>query len=58
MINVGLIDTSQGTQTAGGAIKSAVWVISAGPNGQVETAFNQPITTAVVGGDDIAVRVQ
>jgi prepilin-type N-terminal cleavage/methylation domain-containing protein len=58
MINVGLIDTSQGTQTAGGAIKSAVWVISAGPNGQIETAFNQPITTAVVGGDDIAVRVQ
>jgi type II secretory pathway pseudopilin PulG len=58
MINVGLIDTSQGTQTSGGAIKSAVWVISAGANGQIETDYNQPITTAVVGGDDIAVRVQ
>jgi type II secretory pathway pseudopilin PulG len=58
MINVGLIDTSQGAQTSTGAIKGAVWVISAGANGQLETAYNQPITTAVVGGDDIAVRVQ
>jgi type II secretory pathway pseudopilin PulG len=58
MINVGLIDTSQGTQTSTGTIKSAVWVISAGANGQIETAYSQPITTAVAGGDDIAVRVQ
>lgn len=58
MINVGLIDTSQGTQTSTGAIKNAVWVISAGANGQIETAYAQPITTAVAGGDDIAVRVQ
>ena len=58
MINVGLIDTTQGTQTAAGVTKSAVWVISAGSNGQVDTAYSQPITTAVVGGDDIAVRLQ
>ena len=58
MINVGLIDTSQGTQTSGGVLKSAVWVISAGANGQIETAYSQPITTAAVSGDDIAVRVQ
>ncbi len=58
MINVGLIDTSQGTQTAGGVLKSAVWIISAGANGQIETAYSQPITTAVASGDDIGVRVQ
>jgi prepilin-type N-terminal cleavage/methylation domain-containing protein len=58
MVNVGLIDTTVGTQTSGGAIKSAVWVISAGANGQIETAYSQPITTAVPGGDDIGVRVQ
>ena len=58
MINVGLIDTTQGTQTAAGVTKSAVWVISAGSNGQIDTAYSQPITTAVVGGDDIAVRLQ
>jgi prepilin-type N-terminal cleavage/methylation domain-containing protein len=57
-INVGLIDTTQGTQAAGGGIKSAVWVISAGPNGQLETPYTQPITTAASSGDDIAVRVQ
>ena len=57
-VNVGLIDTTQGTQTAAGAIKSAVWVISAGPNGQIETAYTQAITTATASGDDLAVRVQ
>jgi prepilin-type N-terminal cleavage/methylation domain-containing protein len=57
-VNVGLIDPTAGTQTAGGATKSAVWVISAGPNGHLETAYSQPVTTALVSGDDIAVRVQ
>jgi prepilin-type N-terminal cleavage/methylation domain-containing protein len=57
-VNVGLIDPTAGTQTAAGATKSAVWVISAGPNGQIETAYEQPVTTALVSGDDIAVRVQ
>jgi prepilin-type N-terminal cleavage/methylation domain-containing protein len=57
-VNVGLIDTTIGTQTAAGATKSAVWVISAGPNGQIETPYGQPITTAATSGDDIAVRVQ
>jgi prepilin-type N-terminal cleavage/methylation domain-containing protein len=57
-VNVGLVDATQGTQTAGGATKSAVWVVSAGPNGQIETPYAQPITTAAAGGDDIAVRVQ
>jgi prepilin-type N-terminal cleavage/methylation domain-containing protein len=58
MINVGLIDTTVGTQTSGGATKSAVWMITAGPNGQIETAYAQPITTAATSGDDIAFRIQ
>lgn len=57
-VNIGLIDMTQGTQTAAGATKSAVWVISPGPNLQIETAYTQPITIADKGGDDIAVRLQ
>jgi prepilin-type N-terminal cleavage/methylation domain-containing protein len=58
MVNVNLIDTTLGTQTSAGVTKSAVWVISAGPNGQIETAYTQSITTAVTAGDDIGVRIQ
>jgi prepilin-type N-terminal cleavage/methylation domain-containing protein len=57
-VNIGLIDTTQGVQTAAGVTKSAVWVLSAGPNGQIDTAPNQSMTTAVLAGDDIGVRVQ
>lgn len=58
MVNSGLLDTNQGIQTQGGATKNAVWVISAGPNGQIETTHTQLVTSAAVGGDDIAVRIQ
>jgi type II secretory pathway pseudopilin PulG len=58
MVNVGLLDGTQGTQAAGGGLKSAVWMISAGSNGAIETTYSQPITIAVVGGDDIAIRIQ
>jgi len=58
MVNIGLIDTTQGTQAVGGGTKNAVWVISAGPNGVIETAHTQPMTTAQIGGDDIGIRLQ
>ena len=58
MVNVGLLDATIGVQTAAGSLKSAVWVISAGPNGAIETLYTQPTTTAVPGGDDIFVRLQ
>ena len=59
MVNVGMIDTTQGTQTSGGATKSAVWVISAGANGQIETPPTQAITSApTASGDDIGIRIQ
>ena len=58
-VNVGLIDTTQGTQTGAGATKSAVWVLSAGPNGQIETPYSQLMTVVTTAsGDDIAMRVQ
>ncbi len=58
MVNIGLIDNTQGTQTSGGATKNAVWVISAGSNGTIETSPTQSITTAVLSGDDIGIRIQ
>lgn len=58
VVNIGLIDVSSGVQTFTGRPKSAVWVLSAGPNGTIETPFAQPVTTAVTGGDDIAFRIQ
>ena len=58
MVNVGLLDATSGGQTSAGAPKSAVWVISAGSNGNIETLYTQPATTAVVSGDDIQVRIQ
>ena len=35
----------------------AIWVLSAGSNGIIETPYNQPAARATVGGDDVAVRV-
>ena len=58
MVNVGLLDATAGTQTSSGTPKSAVWVISAGSNGTIETTYAQPATTAAPGGDDIYVRIQ
>ena len=57
-INAGLLDATIGTQTAAGSAKSTVWVISAGPNGELETPYTQPLTTAAPSGDDIAVKIQ
>lgn len=58
-VNVALVDLSPGAATAGGQAKMAVWVLSAGPNGIIETPFAQSILTAVrPGGDDVGTRVQ
>ena len=57
-VNVGLLDPTPGTQTAAGATKSAVWVLSAGPNGTVDTPATQAMTTAAPAGDDIGVKLQ
>lgn len=59
IVNIGLMDASPGVLTGTGEPKSAVWVLSAGPNGTIDTPFNQPLTAAVTtGGDDIGYRIQ
>jgi prepilin-type N-terminal cleavage/methylation domain-containing protein len=58
VVNIGLIDTSPGAVMANGQPKLAVWVLSAGPNGTIETPFTQPLLTATLGGDDIGTRIQ
>lgn len=59
MVNIGLIDTSVGAvDRAGGGPKPVVWVISAGPNGTIDTPYMQLITGAQLGGDDIGIRIQ
>ncbi|MEW5983912.1 MAG: hypothetical protein AB1806_16285 [Acidobacteriota bacterium] len=44
--------------TPGRCRACAVFILSAGPNGAIETPFEQPITNANVFGDDLAVRIQ
>jgi len=59
VINVALIDLSPGAATSGGQPKMAVWVLSAGPNGIIETPFASSILNAAQpGGDDIGTRIQ
>jgi prepilin-type N-terminal cleavage/methylation domain-containing protein len=58
VVNIGLIDTSPGVLTTAGGMKSAVFVLSAGPNGTIETPYSQPVTAAAAGGDDIVFRIQ
>jgi len=58
LVNIGLIDTSPGAVTLSGQAKLAVWVLSAGPNGTIETPFNLSILNAATLGDDLAVRIQ
>ena len=43
---------------AGRCASCAVYAISAGPNGLIETPFQQPIANANLLGDDLAVRIQ
>ncbi len=54
VVNIGSIPSAD----AAAGSKYAVWVLSAGPNGKIETAYQQAISSAVLGGDDIGVRVQ
>jgi hypothetical protein len=58
LVNIGMIDTSAGTVTVAGTVKAAVWVLSAGPNGTIETPYTQSVLTAQLYGDDIGQRIQ
>ncbi len=58
MMNVAFMEPSAGVVSADGLPKRAVFVLSAGPNRIVETAFDQAVTSVVIGGDDIVHRMQ
>lgn len=58
MINIEYLDTTTGALDADGAVKLAVFVISAGQNGMIDTAYSQPLTDVAIGDDDIAHRLQ
>jgi type II secretory pathway pseudopilin PulG len=56
LANIGFL---KGTPPTPGRCRDcAVFILSAGPNGLLETPFQQPITNANVFGDDLAVRIQ
>jgi type II secretory pathway pseudopilin PulG len=62
LVNVQLL-TSQGVQmdttlTLGTGQRPAVFVISAGPNRQLETKFDQVADAFAAGGDDVVFRIQ
>jgi prepilin-type N-terminal cleavage/methylation domain-containing protein len=58
VVNIELIDMSASPITRSGAVKAAVWVLSAGPDGIIDTPYAQSILGAVVGRDDIGFRLQ
>ncbi len=58
LVNVLYLDASGATLQSDGTPAGAVFVLSAGPNGIVETPFYQPRSDARLYGDDIGVRLQ
>lgn len=56
LVNAGLLAAR--SSAADGSERQAVWVLSAGPNGIIETALSQAADQAQTGGDDIAYRIQ
>lgn len=58
LVNVFYLDPRDIMQEADGTRLGAVWVLSAGPNGVIETPFYQPRDSAQLYGDDIALRLQ
>lgn len=58
VVNIGLISVTARNPDEPSPPKYAVWVLSAGPNGTIDTPYKQPIASATLAGDDIGVRVQ
>lgn len=58
MINIAFLKPGGGAVDEAGKTKRAVYVLSAGPDGIVQTSFEQLITNARVEGDDIVYRLQ
>ena len=58
MVNTAFLDGGSTIADAQGQPRRAVFVVSAGANGVIETPFDQPMTEAQPVGDDIAIRIQ
>jgi prepilin-type N-terminal cleavage/methylation domain-containing protein len=56
--NISAIDNTIGITDASNNLKNAVFILSAGANGILDTPYAQAMTVAVPGGDDISVRLQ
>jgi type II secretory pathway pseudopilin PulG len=58
LVNSAWLDGGSTAADEYGRPRRAVFVVSAGANGVIETPFEQPITDARAFGDDIVVRIQ
>jgi hypothetical protein len=58
LVNSAWLDGGSTAADAEGRPRRAVFVVSAGANGVIETPFEQPMTDARAFGDDIVVRIQ
>jgi type II secretory pathway pseudopilin PulG len=58
LINAGFLDGGTTAADSNGRLRRAVFVVSAGGNGVIETPFEQPVIDARAYGDDIVIRIQ
>jgi hypothetical protein len=58
LINSQFLDGSASVADADGNPRKAVFVVSAGADGVIDTPFEQPIVDARAYGDDIVIRIQ
>jgi hypothetical protein len=58
MVNARWLDGGSTAADSSGHARRAVYIVSAGANGVVETPYEQKITDARVWGDDLVIRIQ
>lgn len=58
MVNTGWLSGGATAADEKGDMRRAVFVVSAGDNGVIDTPYDQPINDASLQGDDIGVRIQ
>jgi type II secretory pathway pseudopilin PulG len=58
LINTKFLDGRTTIADEGGRVRRAVFVVSAGGNGVIETPFDQSVVDAQAFGDDIVIRIQ
>ena len=56
LVNIGVLQTGEADETS--TEPRALWVLSAGPNGLVETPYAASAVSAAVVGDDIGARIE